>query len=70
MNILGWIGAIIVLLGYYLNAKKFAWSWLIWFLGNALVAIYSFSISAYSTMSMSVIIMGMNIYGYVQWNKK
>ena len=70
MSTIGWAGAAIVLLGYYLNANKLSWSWLVWLLGNALVAIYSFNLSAYPTAMMSVIIMGMNIYGYIQWKKE
>ena len=70
MNILGWIGALTVLFGYYLNAKKVMSSWLIWLLGNALVAVYSFHLSAYPTAFMSIVIMVMNIYGYFQWKKK
>ena len=69
MSIVGWIGALMVLFGYYLNAKKITHSWLIWFIGNGLVAVYSFSISAYPTLFMSIVIMVMNIYGFFQWKK-
>jgi len=70
MNILGWIGALTVLFGYYLNAKKVAHSWLVWLLGNGLVAAYSLHILAYPTLFMSLVLMVMNIYGYLQWKKK
>ena len=70
MNYIGWIGAVLVLLGYYLNAKQIKSSWLIWIVGNFLVAIYCLSIGAHPTALMSLAIMCMNIYGYTSWNKK
>ena len=64
---LGWLGASLVILGYYLNANEFATSWLVWFAGNLFVGIFSIYKQAYSTAVMSFIIMAMNIYGYIQW---
>ena len=63
----GWIGAFLVILGYYLNAHMHASSWLVWIIGNALVAIYSWHKKAYPTVVMSIIILIMNIYGWVIW---
>lgn len=70
MIIAGWLGAILVLVGYILNAQKVRLSWLIWVVGNGLVATYSYSLSAYPTVLMSLIIMFLNIYGYVKWKKE
>ena len=64
---IGWLGAMLVILGYYLNANAIISSWLVWMVGNALVGIYSIYKKAYSTAVMSFIIMVMNIYGYVSW---
>ena len=64
---IGWLGALLVILGYYLNANAIISSWLVWMVGNALVGIYSIYKKAYSTALMSFIIMIMNIYGYVSW---
>ena len=64
---IGWLGALLVILGYYLNANAIISSWLVWMVGNALVGIYSIYKKAYSTAVMSFIIMVMNIYGYVSW---
>ena len=65
--IFGWLGASLVIFGYYLNANEFISSWLVWFTGNLLVGIFSLYKKAYSTAIMSFIIMVMNIYGYIQW---
>ena len=64
---IGWLGALLVILGYYLNANAIISSWLVWMVGNALVGIYSIYKKSYSTAVMSFIIMVMNIYGYVSW---
>ncbi len=64
---LGWLGAFLVVFGYYLNANMDANSWLCWIAGNAMVGGYSLSIKAYSTAAMSFIIMIMNVYGYYNW---
>ena len=64
---IGWLGAMLVILGYYLNANAIISSWLFWMVGNALVGIYSIYKKAYSTAVMSFIIMVMNIYAYVSW---
>ena len=63
----GWLGAILVIIGYYLNANEYITSWIVWMVGNALVAFYSIYKKAYSTAPMSFVIMLMNIYGYMRW---
>ena len=64
---IGWIGAFLVIFGYYLNANMDINGWLCWVIGNAMVGAYSLSKKAYPTAIMSFIIMIMNIYGYYNW---
>ena len=64
---IGWLGASLVIVGYYLNANGLTASWVVWFTGNLFVGLYSIYKKAYSTAAMSFIIMAMNIYGYLQW---
>ena len=64
---IGWLGAALVIVGYYLNANGLTASWVVWFTGNLFVGLYSIYKKAYSTAAMSFIIMAMNIYGYLQW---
>ena len=66
-TVIGWLGAILVIIGYYLNANEYITSWIVWMIGNAMVAVYSIHKKAYSTAVMSFIIMLMNIYGYIRW---
>tara|TARA_Y100001963_G_scaffold156179_1_gene249118 strand:- start:2705 stop:2962 length:258 start_codon:yes stop_codon:yes gene_type:complete len=67
MERLGWLGASLVLFGYYLNANQYISSWLVWVVGNCLVAGYSLHKKAYSTAVMSFLIAIFNIYGYFKW---
>jgi len=64
---IGWVGAVLVIGGYYLNANYYLSSWLVWAVGNLCVAGYSVHKKAYPTLVMSVIIAIMNIYGYFKW---
>ena len=68
-RLIGWIGAGLVIFGYYLNANEYIASWLIWIVGNVMVGIYSIYKKAYSTAVMSFILTIMNIYGYILWFK-
>ena len=63
----GWAGASLVVVGYYLNAHLHASSWIVWIAGNSLMAGYSWHKGAYPTVVMSVIILIMNIYGFLMW---
>tara|TARA_R100000808_G_C2120795_1_gene132139 strand:- start:477 stop:716 length:240 start_codon:yes stop_codon:yes gene_type:complete len=64
---IGWVGAILVVLGYYLNAHQHLSSWLVWIIGNFCIAGYSAHKKAWPTLVMSIIIAVMNIYGYLSW---
>ena len=65
---IGWLGAFLVILGYYLNANCYVSSWVVWTVGNLCVAGYSMHKKAYPTTAMSLIIAVMNIYGYFKWS--
>ena len=65
---IGWLGAGLVIFGYYLNANGHISSWLVWVIGNLCVAGYSWYKKAWSTLTMSLIIAIMNIYGYYKWS--
>ena len=69
-EIIGWLGFIFVLLGYYFNAKQKIYCFYIWGLGNILFLIYGFLIGAKPQIAMCIFVLGMNIYGYKQWSNK
>lgn len=66
-HMLGWIGALFVLVGYYLNANQMISSWLVWVVGNTLIGIYCLKKEAYPTAAMSFALVILNIYGYLNW---
>jgi hypothetical protein len=67
---IGWLGAFLVLLGYYLNANFNANSWLVWIFGNTLIGIYSLNKKVYPTAIMSFCLVMVNVYGYIVWLRK
>ena len=69
VEIIGWLGFIFVLLGYYFNAKQKMYCFYIWGLGNILFLIYGFLINALPQIAMCIFVLGMNVYGYKQWSK-
>ena len=68
INLFGWIGAAMVLIGYYLNANQYISSWIVWIIGNGMVGAYSIYKNALPTATMSFVIMIVNIYGYLTWS--
>ena len=69
VEIIGWLGFIFILLGYYFNAKQKIYCFYIWGLGNILFLIYGFLINAFPQIAMCIFVLGMNVYGYRQWSK-
>lgn len=67
IELLGWISTGILLIGYYLNAKQKISSWWFWFVGNTGMLLYALMISSYSVAFLSIVLMIMNIYGYISW---
>ena len=68
-DIIGWLGTVCILFGYYLNARKLDLSWIVWFLGNLFMLVYSVKINANPQVLLAVVLMGLNVYGYLNWNK-
>ena len=64
---IGWIGASLVMFGYYLNANHYLSCWIVWAIGNLCVAGYSAHKKAYPTAVMSMVLTLLNIYGYFSW---
>ena len=68
-DIIGWLGTVCILFVYYLNAKKLQMSWVVWFLGNLFMLIYSINIKANPQVMLAVVLMVLNVYGYLNWRK-
>jgi len=66
-EIAAWTGAVIVIIGYYLNAHHYSSSWLVWALGNVLIGFYCLNKKTYPPAVMSFVLVIFNIYGYFKW---
>ncbi|MBC8346304.1 MAG: nicotinamide mononucleotide transporter [Candidatus Marinimicrobia bacterium] len=67
---LGWVATALLLIGYYLNAKKHLYSWLVWLLGNSIMMIYAILIQSYSVAFLSIVLVFLNIFGFITWRKQ
>jgi hypothetical protein len=70
IDTIGWLGFFLILLGYYFNAKKKLYCFSIWGVGNIIYIMYGYIIHAMPIMAMSVFVLSMNIYGYLNWVKE
>ena len=71
IDLFGWIGFLFIIWGYYLNAKKHPDCFYIWGIGNILFLLYAIFMDppSFPMFFMSIFTLGMNIYGWIQWNK-
>ena len=69
IQVIGWVGTIFVLYGYYLNANKHILSWLVWIVANFLLFIYSIYMHVYPQVGLAFVLMVLNIYGYFNWKR-
>mgnify|MGYP006414428125 CR=1 FL=1 len=68
-ELIGWLGFVFILLGYYLNAKQNIICFLIWAIGNLLLLYYAFTINSMPQVAVATMVLIMNFYGYRQWKK-
>jgi hypothetical protein len=66
---IGWIGFIFLIGGYYLNAKQNILCFISWVFGNILLLVYAVIINALPQVATALVVLVMNIYGYLQWSK-
>lgn len=66
IGFLGWVATALVLIGFLLNTRDFTrkWAFISWIVGDILWVIYDFYILNWSHLSLSAIIIIMNIYGF------
>ena len=69
IELIGWVGFLFIIYGYYLNAKKYPICFYIWGIGNILFLSYAALINSFPMLFMSMFTFGMNIYGWSQWKK-
>lgn len=67
---LGWVATALLLTGYYLNAKQYIYSWIVWLFGNSIMFIYAILIHSNSVAFLSIVLVFLNIFGWRSWRKK
>ncbi len=70
MDLIGWIGFLFIIAGYYLNAKKYIYCFFIWGTGNIIYILYGYNLNAIPIIAMSAFVLCMNVYGYYSWKDK
>lgn len=71
VQILGWACMALIMLGFFLNAKKYyIFALYIWIIGDIGWIIYDYLISNWSHATLSTILIGINIYGYYNLKNK
>ena len=70
IEIIGWLGFIGLIIGYILNAKKSITCFYVWGLGNILMMIYAVMIDSSPQVATALVVLLMNVYGYIEWTKK
>ena len=64
ISVLGWISTALVLLGYITNARGLSkWAMVTWILGDCGWIVYDIYINNMSHMVLSLVIIGINLYG-------
>jgi hypothetical protein len=64
IEILGWLSTALVLLGYITNARGLTkWAMITWILGDCGWIVYDVYIHNISHMVLSLVIIGINLYG-------
>tara|TARA_B100001113_G_scaffold336697_1_gene317239 strand:- start:369 stop:584 length:216 start_codon:yes stop_codon:yes gene_type:complete len=70
IEVIGWLGFVGLIIGYILNAKKSITCFYVWGLGNILMMIYAVMIDSNPQVATALVVLLMNVYGYIEWTKK
>tara|TARA_B100000401_G_scaffold430815_1_gene366061 strand:- start:932 stop:1147 length:216 start_codon:yes stop_codon:yes gene_type:complete len=70
IEVIGWLGFVGLIIGYILNAKKSITCFYVWGLGNILMTIYAVMIDSNPQVATALVVLLMNVYGYIEWTKK
>ena len=70
IELIGWGGFLYLIIGYILNARKEISCFFFWGLGNILMITYAVIIDSNPQVATAVIVLIMNVYGYIEWKRK
>lgn len=67
IDIIGWVGTILMFTGSIINIYKHIWCWPLWIIGGVLIIIQSISIGSYNIIALQLLYMPLNILGWMHW---
>jgi hypothetical protein len=67
VDIIGWSGTILMLVGSIINIYKHTWCWPVWIAGGTLIICQSMVIGTWNIVTMQLAYMPLNAYGWIQW---
>jgi len=71
IEILGWLSTAIVLVGFVFNAKgRYTWAMITWIVGDVGWITYDFLINNFSHLTLSLVIIAINVYGIINLKKQ
>lgn len=70
IDILGWVGNIGFLYGAWAFSRRYISAWIAQILANLCYVIQAYLMNNIPLLSISVILIGVNIYGFYSWSKK
>ena len=71
IEILGWLSTALVLVGFVLNARgRFYHAMITWIIGDIGWIVYDFFINNFSHLTLSLVIIAINVYGIINLKKQ
>lgn len=69
VDIIGWVGTVLMLIGSIINIYKHTMCWPLWILGGTAIIVQSLMIASWNIVVMQSIYMPLNIIGWLQWRR-
>ena len=69
VDIIGWAGTILMLVGSIINIYKHDFCWPIWIVGGTLIICQAMVIGTWNIVTMQLAYMPLNAYGWYQWRR-
>ena len=70
VDIIGWIGTLLMLTGSVINIYKHTMCWPVWIVASLAIIYQSLMIGSWNIVAMQSIYVPLNIVGWLQWRKE
>ena len=69
VNIIGWVGTILMFTGSIINIYKHTWCWPLWIIGGFAIIYQSVILGSWNILVLQALYMPLNIIGWLQWRR-